>query len=79
MDKKLFTLLISVLTFGSASQAAPLTTSQQLAMYQQCRQTYAGYDTYFAKKMCGCTVQAYMRDIPATEAGMTCLRYAKFN
>jgi len=48
-------------------------------MYRNCRKTYEGYNLYFAKKMCGCTVQAYIRNIPAEEAGVTCYKYAKTN
>lgn len=64
---------------GLVAKAGPLTTSQQLQMYRNCRKTYEGYNLYFAKKMCGCTVQAYIRNIPAEEAGVTCYKYAKTN
>lgn len=60
-------------------KAGELTTAQQLEMYRNCRKAYEGYNLYFAKKMCGCTVQAYIRNIPAEEAGATCYKYAKTN
>lgn len=77
--RRLFILAPLVLGFAAPAEAGYLNQSQQLAMYRQCRQAYAGYDMYFAKKMCGCTVQAFIRDIPAEEAGVTCFKYAKFN
>lgn len=68
-----------IISQASATKAGALTNGQQLEMYRNCRKTYGGYDLYFAKKMCGCTVQAYINDIPAEKAGITCYKYAKTN
>jgi hypothetical protein len=61
------------------SLSKPLTTAEQLQMYRYCRGTYSDYSLYFAKKMCGCIVQAYMHDVPVGEATSTCINYAKSN
>ena len=72
---------VAAIIFSQATgaNADALTTGQQLEMYRNCRKTYEGYNLYFAKKMCGCTVQAYVNDIPAEKAGLTCYKYAKTN
>jgi hypothetical protein len=72
---------VAAIIFSPATgvKAGALTTGQQLEMYRNCRKTYEGYNLYFAKKMCGCTVQAYVNDIPAEKAGIICNKYAKTN
>ena len=74
-------LLMAVLLASSqlSAVAKPLTEQQQLMLYRKCRADHADKDLYFAKKFCGCSVQAYLNDIPVNRAAETCLNYARTN
>ena len=61
------------------AKSAPLTESQQLQMYRECRVTYSDKNKYFAKKMCGCLVQAYLHDVPPAQSAPKCTNYALHN
>ena len=80
MRKLLILLWVLPTAFLSPqAQSAYLTEAQQLQMYRECRATYADKDKYFAKKMCGCLVQAYLHDMPATQSAPKCMKYATTN
>lgn len=70
---------IPFLIFSLESKAAYLSEAQQLSMYRECRATYSDKDLYFAKKMCGCLVQAYIHDLRATQSAPKCMKYATTN
>ena len=72
-------LVLPVALFSAEAEAAYLTEAQQLAMYRECRAAYADKDKYFAKKMCGCVVQAYLHDVPAAQSAPKCMKYAMNN
>ena len=77
---KTFALAFALICgMATPALAKPLSQQEQLNMYRYCRATYSDRNVYFAKKMCGCVVQAYMRDIPVGEATLTCNRYASYN
>ncbi len=79
---KALTLLLWVFPtafFLPEATSAPLSEDQQLQMYRECRVTYSDKDKYFAKKMCGCLVQAYMHDMPAEQSAPKCMKYAMTN
>ena len=74
--------VIGFLSLGSLSQVGhtkPLTQQQQLMMYRSCRATHSDKDLYFAKKFCGCSVQAFLNDIPVERAAKDCVAYARTN
>lgn len=60
-------------------KSLPLTETEQLSMYRECRVTYSDKNKYFAKKMCGCLVQAYIHDVPPVKSAPKCLAYASSN
>jgi len=71
--------IVVSLGFVPGSPAAYLSEAQQLQMYRECRVTYSDKDKYFAKKMCGCLVQAYMHDVPPEHSAPKCMKYAMNN
>lgn len=77
--KKILNLGFLLLLSPLSAHSAPLTEAQQLQMYRECRVTYADKNKYFAKKMCGCIVQAYLHDVPPAQSALKCLDYAKNN
>lgn len=77
------TLVFLFLTYflipATLIEARPLTEEQQLMLYRKCRADHADKDVYFAKKFCGCSVQAYLHDIPVERAAQKCVSYARNN
>ena len=69
----------ALLPLTLAGHTKPLTEEQQLMLYRKCRSDHSDKDVYFAKKFCGCSVQAFLHDIPVERAARECVAYARTN